>query len=404
MRLGHLVNQYPKTSHTFVRREIHALEQLGASVARYAIRTVDEPLVSAEDRSEAKRTRTLLSGSRAGLLARALLVAASRPLRFLDALRATLQLGRRSDRGLLRHVAYLVEACTLFRWVRGDGIQHLHAHFGTNPAAVALLCRRLGGPPFSFTAHGTETFDFPPFIGVAQKIRESAFTVAVCDHGRSQLCRWSDPESSAKIHVVRCGVDESLRNAKLTPVPESPRFVCVARFSREKGHDVLLRACSILRERGKRFELVLVGDGELRAAVEAEVRARGLEAEVTFAGWQTGSDLESEVLAARALVLPSYAEGLPVVLMEAFAWGRPVIASCITGIPELVRPGKSGWLVPAGSAPALADAMEEVLATPPEHLGAMATHGRAAVFELHDAERESARLLELIEGHLGAAR
>ncbi len=396
MKLAYLVNQYPKISHSFIRRELKAVEaEEGESVARISVRRVDEPLVDDDDKREAETTRVILDGGPRQLLEDAARVAARRPGRFLKALATTVRLGARSDRGVVRHLAYLAEACTTLRWTEAEQVDHVHAHFGTNSATVAMLTRALGGPSYSFTAHGTETFDYPPFIGIQDKIEEAAFVVAVSDYGKSQLCRWSGTEQWDKIHVVRCGADESFFSRAAEPVPAAPRLVCVARFSEEKGHFVLIDAAAELARRGVDFTLALVGDGHLRAEVEARIARHGLGAKVELLGWRAGEEVQRAILDARALVLPSFAEGLPVVIMEAFALGRPVIATHISGIPELVKGGDNGWLVPAGSAHALADAMEAVVKAEPSALDAMGARGREAVRLRHDASQEAHRLRAL---------
>jgi hypothetical protein len=210
VKIAYLVNRYPRTSHSFIRREILALEALGLEVRRYSLRPLDEKLVSEADQQELTRTRVILA---AGAIAHALAVASASlrsPARFVRALALAVRLGWRSDRGLPRHLAYLAEACVLVRWLRQDPVDHVHAHFGTNPAAVAMLCHELGGPSFSFTVHGPEEFDKPEFLGLGEKIHRAAFVVAISSFGRSQLCRWSRYEDWEKIQVVRCGVEDEL--------------------------------------------------------------------------------------------------------------------------------------------------------------------------------------------------
>lgn len=397
MKVAYLINQYPKISHSFIRRELRALEDAeGVEVTRISVRRVNEPLVDEGDLQEADRTRVLLDGGVKQMAQDTAELALRRPKQFLKALKATVKLGVGSDRGLLRHFAYLGEACTTAKWAEEEGVDHLHAHFGTNPAAIAMLSRELGGPSYSFTAHGTETFDFPPFIGISDKVANAAFVVAVSDFGKSQLCRWSEFRHWDKIHVVRCGADDAFFEDEPTPLPEAPRLVCVARLSGEKGHLVLLDACAELKRREVEFELDLVGDGDLRPRIEAFLQEHGLEKNVRLRGWASGDEVRQALKQARAMVLPSFMEGLPVVLMEAFALGRPAIATHISGIPELVDHGENGWLVPAGNASALADAMQKALAMPTEELEAMGRRGREAVLERHNAQTEAERLRGLM--------
>lgn len=396
MKVAYLVNGYPRTSHSFIRREIKALESLGVEVLRHSQRPLDEPLVTEADREEYSRTRVILS---AGLTGHAWALAAAalgRPLAFARALSTALGMGRRSERGVLRHVVYLAEAAVLERWLRGTGVTHVHAHFGANTTTVALLCRRLGGPPFSFTIHGLDEYD-----NAREKVSHAAFVLAISSFGRAQLYRRVDPGDWPKIQEVHCGVDADLLAAPRTPVPEAPRLVCVGRLHVEKGHLLLLEAAARLAAEGVRFEIVLVGDGPLRPVIEKEVRRLGLEGTVRLAGWMSAEQVRQAILASRALVLPSFAEGLPVVLMEALALGRPVIASALSGIPELVMPGTNGWLVPAGSVEALVPAMREALEAPPARLEAMGCAGAARVAERHNTRREARKLLALFRSATG---
>jgi hypothetical protein len=194
LRVAYLVNQYPSVSHTFIRREIEALEAAGLQVERFSIRrTAPEQLRDERDRAEAARTDSLLEGDRLRLVAFCVAELLRAPARWWSALRATLSLGWRSDRGVLRPLAYLAEACVLRRELDERGVSHLHAHFVTNSTTVALLCRILGGPPFSFTAHGDACFGSASAAGLGRKVEAAEVAIAVSEDGRAQLMRWSDP-------------------------------------------------------------------------------------------------------------------------------------------------------------------------------------------------------------------
>ena len=395
MKLAYLVNQYPKTSHTFIRREIAAMEALGLMVERFSIRPTLESLEDEIDEAERGRTRVVLDRGVKGLLASAACVGAARPLAFVRALWLALEVGRRSDRGIARHLAYLAEACALSRSLERTGCEHVHAHFGTNSATVAMLCHELGGPRFSFTVHGPEEFDKPDLIALTKKIEKSAFVAAVSNFALSQLYRRSKVRDWPKLHVVRCGVDDEFLDAPRVPVPAAARLVCVGRLCEQKGQLLLVEAAAELAASGLTFELVFVGDGELRAALESAVAEKGLKRMVRFLGWASSERVREEILAARALVLPSFAEGLPVVLMEAFALGRPVISTYVAGIPELVAP-ESGWLVPAGALDPLVSAMRQALTLAPETLEKMAAAGEMRVRELHEVRSSAITLSSLV--------
>jgi glycosyltransferase involved in cell wall biosynthesis len=397
MNVGYLINQYPRVSHSFIRREMAALEQGGVVVHRFSIRPCRDQLADERDRAELPKTTVILDGKLRVLVA-ALATSLRSPKRFVRALRETLRLHSHSDRGWVAHLAYLAEACVLLGELRRREIQHLHAHFGTNPAAVALLCRLLGGPDYSFTVHGPEEFDKAPLLALDRKIAQAKFVVAISEFGRSQLLRLVQAEQYSKIQVVRCGLDGDLLNATQEPIPNGARLVCIGRLSEQKGHFILLEAAARLAKEGKKFELVLVGGGELREILEQRMQALGLDGSVRITGFVSQERVVEELRAARALVLPSLGEGLPVVIMEAFALGRPVVSTFIAGIPELVTHGHNGWLVPAGSVEALAAALSELLSCPIEKLEKMAAQGKESVRQFHDVHASAHRLVQLFEG------
>ena len=396
-RIAYLVNQYPKASHTFIRREIHAVERNGLAIDRISIRGWESDIVDPEDKAEHARTRFILRDGTAGLAASSLRILARRPAKFLAALRAALRLGWRSDRALPYHLVYLAEACRLAEWLEASDIKHLHAHFATNSAEVAMLARLLGGPPYSFTAHGGDEYDRYAQLGIGEKVRHSRFTVAISSHTRSQLFRRTALDQWPKIQVVHCGLDRGFFDGDPVPLPPENRVICVGRLTEEKGQLVLLDALAKARARGVDCSLVLAGDGHMRAEVEARIRTLGLTEQVRITGWISSAKVRDEILAARALVCSSFQEGLPVVIMEAMALRRPVISTTIAGIPELVQPGATGWLVPAGSADSLAAALASLCATPTAELERMGETAYRRVTERHDIETVAAQLAQLFK-------
>ncbi len=398
MRLGYLLNTYPMTSTTFIRREIRALERRGLSVVRLAVRPDRQGLVDAEDAAERARTEFVLGGSRARLVLSALARLARRPRRAVEALRLALACARRSEAGALLHLVYLIEAAHVARRAQALGLTHLHAHFGTNAATVAMLARVLGGPPYSVTVHGPEEFDRPVALALREKIARAAFVAAVSSFGRAQLWRWAAPGDWGKVQIVPCGIEPSAFATPAPPPPGPVRLLCIGRLAEQKGQLVLIEALARARAARPELTLTLAGDGPMRGALEAAIAARGLGAAVAITGWVDEARVRAELAAHHALVLPSFAEGLPVVLMEAMAAARPVIATWVAGIPELVRPGSDGWLVPAGDAAALAAAMLELAAAPPARLAAMGAAARARALARHDIDAAAERLAALFAG------
>jgi colanic acid/amylovoran biosynthesis glycosyltransferase len=399
MRIGYLVNQYPKVSHTFIRREIQALEQQGVSVARFALRGWDADVADDADRGEKALTSYALRGGVLPLLLAAVRAMARAPGRFLRSLSLALRIARRSQRPWPYHLVYLAEAAWLLARLRDAGVEHLHAHFGTNSAEVAMLVHELGGVPYSFTVHGPEEFDAPEALELRSKIERAAFVVAISSFGRSQLYRWIAPDQWPKVRVVHCGLDDAFQSPSASAPAGAARLVCVGRLCEQKGQLLLLDAVKIVVDRGRALELVLAGDGEMRAAIEGRVDTLGLRDHVRITGWIGGDRVRAEILAARALVLPSFAEGLPVVIMEAMALRRPVLSTYVAGIAELVRPGIDGWLVPAGDAQSLANAIEACLETPLPILARMGDDAHDRVVARHSIAVEARKLAKLFREH-----
>lgn len=400
MKIAYLVNTYPRASHTFIRREITALERLGHQVLRLSMRSDRGALKDAADLAEDARTEHVLEMGKLRLLRSALGYMAGRPGRALAALRLTLACGARGAGGVpgtggrIKHLIYWLEAAHVARRCATEGVSHLHAHFGTNSTTVAMLARVMDGPEYSFTTHGPEEFDAPLALSLGDKIARAKTAVAISSYGRSQLCRWAEPEHWGKIAVVHCGIEPAKFDTP-APLPQGgPHLVAIGRMAGQKGFDLLVDAIAVAAPKLPGLRLTLVGDGELRGRIEAAIAQAGIANRIHLAGWQDEAGVKRALADATALILPSFAEGLPVVVMEAMAAGRPIIATTIAGVPELVTPDV-GWLVPAGDAAALAGAIARLADTPQDQLQAMGTAARARVFARHDIDQEAARLAAL---------
>lgn len=397
MLIAYLMNIHPYPSCTFIRREIAGLEACGIQVARFAIRRPEQELVDAADQEEVSKTRYILNRGVLGLLLGVLSVAITKPLRFWRTVGLTLKLAQRSDRGLLVNLAYLAEACILLGWLSPLPVEQVHAHFATNATTVALLCHELGGPPYSFTVHGPHEFDKPEFISLPEKIKRSQFVVAVSSYGKSQLYRWCNHQLWSKIHIVHCGVDPQFFERSRQPMPKEPCFVCIGRLGEQKGQLLLVQGAAQLAAQGLRFKIMLVGDGPLRSEIEDLISQFNLQDYLEITGWASSDQVQEYIIKSRALVLPSFAEGLPVVIMESFALNRPVLSTYVAGIPELVTPGECGWLVPAGSLEALTTTLQTVLETPVSQLEQMGQIGYQRVQEQHNVLKEAQKLAKLFE-------
>ena len=394
IRIGYLVNQYPAVSHTFIRREILELEKMGLHVVRVALTGWNNVLVDAEDINERDKTEYVQKIGMCRLLWHAVTGMITMPVRFARACQLTFCMARRSNRLFPIHLFYLVEAIVVATLVKRHRISHLHAHFGTNSAEVAMLASMLADGTYSFTVHGPEEFDRAEAIGLREKIERSKFVVAISSFGRGQLYRWTPPTQWNKVKVVHCGLEQGFYRQRDVQPAGHRRFVCVGRLCEQKGQLLLVRAMHTLARMGLGCELVLVGDGEMRQVIDAEIAAHDLGGRIRLTGWLSGEQVREQLLDATALVLPSLAEGLPVVIMEAMALRRPVLSTYIAGIPELVQQGVNGWLFPSGSVEALASAMQDCLARSSVEIERMGDAAYQTVIHRHDITCEAQKLAE----------
>ncbi len=396
MKIGYLLNSYPLISTTFIRDEIRALEAQGVEIVRYAIRKGPNVLVDEKDKVEQSRTRYILTGRTTELIKDFVAETVTNPLGVLRALLIWMRLLRNAGGGLVRHSAYLLEAISLKRFATRDGIRHIHSHFATNATSVAMLCNRLGGPTFSFTTHGPEDFEDTTRLSLREKVAGASFVAAISNFCRGQLACVTGIANWNKFRIVRCGIDTETFAASNAPFDGNFTFVCVGRFSQHKTQALIVEGTSRVAAKYPHVRVHLIGDGENRPAIEDAIRRFGMQTNVVLLGWKSNAEVREALGNARALLLPSFAEGLPVAIMESLALGRPVISTYIAGIPELVDE-QCGWLIPAGSIDDIASAMISALEAPAAQLQAMGKEGRRRALEAHDVHKNAATLRKLFE-------
>ena len=397
LTIGYITSQYARVGDTYVRREVAQLRRLGHVVHTFSVRKADpHELVSDEIRREYAQTAYLLEAGAVKLTMAGFRRAIATPWEFLQAIRIVHRaVPPGIEKRWVRRVAYLLEAAHLAELMIAKNVQHLHNHIGENSALVAMLSSILSGIPYSMTIHGPGEFDRPTLLALNEKIRHAAFVVAISEFTRSQLYRWADYADWPKIQIVRVGTSPMFLEHGPAAIPTAPRLVNIGRIVEQKGQAILIQAAAVLRDRGHDFELVIVGDGPMRSEIEQLIDRFGLKDQVRIVGYLNDQGVMQELLAARALVLPSFAEGLPGVFFEAMALGRPVISTCIAAIPELIEPGQNGWLVPAGAVEPLADAMAEAVTANPAELERMGRAAAARIAELHNPSTEVSQLASL---------
>jgi glycosyltransferase involved in cell wall biosynthesis len=394
LRVAYLVNQYPKVSHTFIRREILALEALGVTVDRFALRGWDGDAVDPVDLEERDKTSYTLKKGIVDLMLGAVKRGWRHPGPVLRAVKAAMAMARGGMRPWPYHLVYVAHACRIMDWLDQRPAAHLHAHFGTNPAEIAHLVKVMGGPSYSFTVHGNDEFDHAPRLALPQKFRGASFVAAISAYTRSQLMRHLPPDLWSRIKVVHCGLPESSFEPVETP-GRAGAFLCIGRMDVEKGHLVLLEAFAKLRAQYPQASLFLAGDGALRGMIEERISALGLSDAVRITGWINSDQVRQEIRDCHVLVQPSFIEGLPVVIMEAMAQRRAVISTFVAGIPELVIPGENGWLVPAGTIEELAEAMAQSQSISLQDMEARCDAGYHRVRTRHHIITEAGKLKTL---------
>ncbi|MBO9397911.1 glycosyltransferase family 4 protein [Shimia sp. R9_2] len=395
--IAYLTGEYPRATDTFIQREVAALRAQGQRVETCSVRrTGAEHLVGEEQKAEAKATFYILAAAKSPLpLLSAVFGALLRnPLRFLRALVLAVKTAPPGLRNLLYQLFYFVEAAVLAAHLRNKGVRHLHNHIAKSSCSVAMLTSELSGIPYSFTLHGPDIFFAPDHWRLDEKIARAGFVACISHFCRSQAMAFSDPKHWSKLHIIHCGVEPARYDGAEAPM--GTKLLFVGRLAPVKGLPILLRAMEQLVQKEPDVHLTVIGDGPGRKALQSQTDAAGLSDHVSFVGYKSQSEVAEALSAADMLVLPSFAEGVPVVLMEAMAARRPVVATQIAGIPELVTEGVSGLLVPPGDPDALAQAIAKLLANP-TRATAMGIAGRAKVEAAFDIAKEAARLRALLQ-------
>jgi colanic acid/amylovoran biosynthesis glycosyltransferase len=406
VRIAYLVGTYPAISHTFISREVGALRELGVEVHTFSVRRApSDQLLTDEDRRAAEETPSIQPPDPRAVLGSHLRAIAVAPLRYLQTLVLALRLSPGGARAALWHFFYFTEAIVLWNWLRARDLKHVHVHFANAASTISLLYAHFGereGATWSFTMHGPAEFDHVGSFRLTEKVARARFVVCISDFARSQLMKLTSPEQWLKLRVIRCGVDPVLFQS---PPGRDQRqrdrltVLCVGRMAPDKGQALLIDALTELSASAAgRVRVVIAGDGPERAELRRRA-ARLRDLEVRFPGVVGQDRILSLYADADIFCLPSLAEGLPVVLMEAMAMELPVVTTRIMGIPELVTDRVCGLLVPPGRADALAAALVELLEDDELRLS-LGRAGRRRVVDGYDVRRSAASLCELYRSEI----
>lgn len=397
--IAYLTGEYPKVSHTFILREIAALRAQGMEVHACTVRRPHPKYVVGPDqKAEAKQTFCILEAAKwphrmLGAHAKMLL---RWPGRWASALGLAWRTRPPGLKGLLWQIFYFLEAAVLSEYLLRLDVVHLHNHFANSSCSVAMLTSEMSGIPFSFTLHGPAIFYEPRKWRIDEKIARARFVACISHFCRSQAMYFSNPAHWGKLRIVHCGVTPGIYGRRSRKA-FGQNILFIGRLDAIKGVPLLLEAFSDAHKTYPEAKLTLIGDGPVRGALEARAVDLRLGESVDFLGYQSQEEVASRLEESDILVLPSFAEGVPLVLMEAMASRIPVIASAVAGVPELVEDGISGCLVPAGDLVTLTDRLKRLLADP-SLCRCMGSAGRTKIEADFDVSREAAWLKHIFLG------
>lgn len=402
-RVVYVVSLFPCWSETFIVREIKGLLEHGIDVRIVSLKRPSESLV--QDESAAMMSRVRHPGSPASLLAGLLHALGLNPLEVLRAHATVFADGWRQPSVMLKSILALWRGLEHTAWLEDFDPQLVHAHWATYPSTAAWAMATVLGKPFGFTCHAHDIFVEKQLL--ARKISDAALAVTISRFNVEWLQNHVCDQARARLKVVHCGAD--LDTATWSPAGRKPgTLLAVGRLDPIKGFATLVEAIALLHARGVAFECTLIGSGPLEASLRCLADKLGVSSHIVFAGAQTQAVVRKHMAESAVFVLPAQVaedgnrDGIPVALMEAMAFGCPVVSTAVSGIPELVRDGITGLVVPPGDPAALADAMERLL-----HESALAERlsrgGRAHVESEFDSRKEAARLVHFMEEIADAA-
>ncbi|MEA5595388.1 glycosyltransferase family 4 protein [Rivularia sp. UHCC 0363] len=361
MRIAYLTGEYPRATDTFIQREVATLRQLGAEIHTFSVRpTGEEHMVGEEQKQERNQTFYILPPHPIKLLRSHLNLLFASPSRYLTALKLAWSTRIYGLRGNIYQLFYFLEAGILAQEIKKRQIPHLHNHFGDSSCSVAMLAASLGGFSYSFTLHGPYIFFQPYHWRLDEKINRALFVSCISNYCRSQGMIFAPIKKWNRLHIVHCGIDPALFKV-VSHKGKGKRLLFVSRLTIVKGLPILLESLVSLKQQHRDLILTVIGDGSDRTYLEQMTANLGLSDNVNFVGYKSQAEVRKYFEEADVFISSSFAEGVPVVLMEAMAAGVPVVATQIAGVCELVENNVSGYIVPAGDTTSLTNSIEKLL-------------------------------------------
>ena len=393
--IAYLCSEYPAISHTFIYREIESLRKAGMIVHTASIhKPTNLKVMTSDEQMEAEKTFMVLSQPIPLILSAHLHCLQKSPIGYLRMAGGAIKLLTKGPKSPVKALAYFAEAGILIQWLHRLGISHIHEHFANPTAIVAMLIKIYGGINYSLSVHGPDIFYRVDSAMLEEKVQEAAFIRCISHYCLSQIMRISEPAKWDKFYIVRCGVNPDLYSVREEPRNAIPNILCVGRLVPAKGQHILLEACRVLKQEGLLFKVTIIGEGPDSRSLEQFTTINNLKDIVTFTGVLGQNTVREYYDKADIFVLASFAEGVPVVLMEAMAKEIPVISTRITGIPELIEHEHDGLLATPGDADDLALQIRKLLKNP-ELRCVFGRAGRKKVISLYNQHINNQQMVNL---------
>ncbi|MBL7047950.1 MAG: glycosyltransferase [Nitrospira sp.] len=399
-RIAYLTSEYPAISHTFIFREIQALRAMGLQVMTASIkRPAFLSKMTTEEKHETEETLYIKDLPIIEIILAHINILIKSPAKYLSMLSEAITLSRSGPRNVLKGLAYFAEAGILLNWMFRNAINHIHVHFANPAATVAMIASSYGNITYSMSVHGPDVFYNVDPLLLAEKAKKALFVRCISHYCQSQLMRLLPTAMWSKLDIVRCGIDPEIFTPSDKIADNIPEILCVGRLVPAKGQHILLQACGRLKDRGAKFHMTFIGEGEDRDSLEALTKKLGLSSNVIFTGALGQEAVRSHYDRANIFVLASFAEGLPVVLMEAMSKSIPSVSTRITGIPELIDNWKDGVLVSPSDVAGLTDALQTLLSDP-ELRKVLGKAARQKVMQQYSLKQNCELMANLFKKHL----
>jgi len=394
-RIAYLCSEYPAISHTFIFREICSLRSDGIEVFTASVKPARQvEIMTQEEQQEAADTLVMKRLSPLAILGAHGRTFLRSPIGYLRMTATALSFIFKGPKNPVKAIGYLAEAGILIDWMKKNRVEHVHEHFANPTALVAMLAKIYGGISYSLSVHGPDIFYTVDSSLLKEKVENAAFVRSISHYCSSQLMRLTEHDQWANFHIVRCGIDPSIYTPRPVPENQVPELLCVGRLVPAKGQHILVEAVARLVRAGEKLHLTFVGGGDDRASLEQLGRELGISEQLLFTGALGQDEVRTYYDRADIFVLASFAEGVPVVLMEAMAKEIPVISTRITGIPELIDHGNDGLLAVPGDVEDLASQIKTLINSP-ELCRKLGRAGRKKVERVYNTDTNN----RLLTGH-----